>query len=192
VSASGPQPVPRQQIRRLRRVAYAHPRPGDQPLLDPRHKLDTTARTEPGRLTRIIFSLDVGYHVSGWFANSDYECCLHLSVSHPVPDQLEVVRAPAPLPEGQMRRMRLEAPTEAEVRVWGRLFFRDHDRLCWYEPPVGPLDPYRSPGVAHLRLFLDRANRPIMPRGEVYHLRPWDDGSSPAKITEGRAGGDVR
>jgi hypothetical protein len=34
--------------------------------------------------------------------------------------------------------------------------------------------------------------QPFIPEGEPYTLRPWADGSSPAKITEGRAGADVR
>lgn len=44
------------------------------------------------------------------------------------------------------------------------------------------LDVYRMPHVAHVRLFLDRQNRPILPEGEVYTLKPWDDGSSPEKV----------
>jgi hypothetical protein len=32
----------------------------------------------------------------------------------------------------------------------------------------------------------------IVPEGEPYSIRPWADGSSPRKVTEGRLGADVR
>lgn len=185
-------PVSHARIQRLRADAFANPWPGNEPLLDRRHCLDTTAITEPGRLTRVMFSLDVGYHASGWFANSDYERCLHLSVSHPRPDIVEVKHQPPDLGGGSYLGVRTEAPTDGEVRAWGRVLFRDHCRMAWLEPPASVFDRYRTPGVSHLRLYLDQEDRPIQPRGEVYHLRPFEDGSSPEKITEGRAGGDVR
>ncbi|RCG31928.1 hypothetical protein DQ384_05125 [Sphaerisporangium album] len=185
-------PATRQQIRRLVRMAYARPWRGDT-TADRSHCLDTTAITEPGRLTRIMYTLDYGYHASGWFANSDYERCLHLSVSHPRPDlPVEVRQLPADLGPGAYAAMRTETPNDDEVRAWGLVLFREHATKAWFEPAVGPNDPYRAPNVVHLRLYLDRENRPILPRGEVYDLRPWDDGTSPAKITEGRAGADVR
>lgn len=64
-------PVPRSVISAMVSHARAHPWPGNRPLTCPRHVLDTTAITEPGRPTRLLLSLDVGYHNSGWFANSD-------------------------------------------------------------------------------------------------------------------------
>ncbi|GIH95342.1 hypothetical protein ACFFMN_23560 [Planobispora siamensis] len=185
-------PASRQQLRRLQRLAYAHPWRGDT-TADPRHCLDTTAITEPGRPTRIMFTLDYGYHSSGWFANSDYDRCLHLSVSHPRPDLPRQVRPlPADLGLGTYAAVQVETPADEEVRAWGLTFFRQYATWAWFEPAVGPGDAYRAPNVVHLRLFLDRNDRPILPRGEVYDLRPWDDGTSPKKITEGRAGADVR
>lgn len=86
----------------------------------------------------------------------------------------------------------LEAPTDEEVYAWGRVFFRDRVTMTWLEPPASTFDPYRSPGVSHLRLYLDQAGQPMVPRGEVYHLRPFLDGTSPEKITDGRLGADVR
>lgn len=81
--------------------------------------------------------------------------------------------------------------TRPADRRWPIVYGRD-DLTCLYEPPVGPLDPYRSAGVGHLRLRVDQGGRPHRPAGEVYHLRPFLDGSSPKKITEGRLGADVR
>ena len=82
--------------------------------------------------------------------------------------------------------------TDDEVRAWGLTLFRRYATWAWFEPAAGPEDPYRAPNVVHLRLYVDKRNKPFLPRGEVYHLRPWDDGTSPPKIVEGRAGGDVR
>lgn len=185
-------PVPGQRIQRLIRHAHEHPWQGNQALDCGQHVLNTTAITEPGKPTRVLFSLDYGYHQSGWFANSDYERCLHLSVSHPRPDRLRLYPAGLGNIPSPHVGIDLEAPTEEETRAWGRVLFGEHHTMARYEPPVGPMDPYRSPGVAHLRLHLDQAGNPIMPRGEVYHPRPFEDGSSPAKVTEGRLGADVR
>lgn len=184
-------PVPRQVIDRLIRHAHAHPWRGDRPLLCPHHLLDTTAITEPGRPLRLLFSLDFGYHQSGWFANADFERCLHISISHPRPDRARLYRAGA----GNLTRdaigIDLEAPAEAEIRAWGRVFYGEHHVIARYEPPVGPLDPYRSPGVSHLRLHLDSDGHPIMPAGEPYTLKI-EPGLTPPKIADGRAGADVR
>lgn len=183
-------PLPDRLVRARLRHAFDHPWRGDTPLTCPAHRLATTAITEPGRAVRLLLSVDIGYHQSGWFANSDYEQCLHLSVSHPRPDRLKV--HPAGMGNAPVPSIGVEAPTDDEVRSWGRVFFRDRVSMTWLEPPADVFDPYRSPGVAHLRLYLDRAGQPMTPRGEVYHLRPWDDGTSPAKVTDGRLGGDVR
>lgn len=185
-------PLTDRAVRQLLRHAYDHPWPGNTPLTCPGHRADTTAILDPGRPTRLLLSLDTHYHRSGWFANSDYEQCLHLSISHPRPDRLKVY--PAGLGNLDAPRVGgdIEAPTDDEVRAWGRVFFRHRAPMTWLEPPVGPLDPYRAPGVAHLRLYLDQAGQPMVPRGEVYHLRPFADGSSPAKVTDGRLGADVR
>jgi len=185
-------PVPRVRIRQITRHARAHPWRGDTSLTDPRLMLDTTAITEPGRLTRVIFSFDYGYHQSGWFANSDYERCWHLSLSHPRPLVPRVYQMPRDVGTGSYVGMDVDTPTDDEARAWGRVFFGPSCALAWFEPAVGPGDPYRTPGVVHLRLYLDQQDRPIKPVGEVYHLRPWADGSSPTKVTEGRLGADVR
>jgi hypothetical protein len=184
-------PLPWKLIRQKIRWATAHPWRGDQPL-GPGHCIDTTGITEPGRLTRVLFGLDYGYHGSGWWANSEFERCWHLSISHPRPELVVSRRVPADMGTGTYQGMDLETPTDNEARAWGRVFFRQHVHKALFEPAVGPLDPYRTSGVVHLRVFLDQAGRPIVPRGEVYDLLPFADGSSPAKIVEGRLGGDVR
>lgn len=163
----------------------ARPWRGDTPLMDPRHVWDTTALTEPGRPTRILFSLDYGYHASGWFANSDFEQCLHLSISHK-PDNIQVGETASPI-----------APTDEEIRAWGVATFGEDRHKALVEPPASPLSidvlvERRSPGVAHIRLWLDRDGNRVKPVGEPYHLRPWDDGTSPEKVMEGRLGADVR
>lgn len=177
-------------IRRLREHAIQHPWRGDTTLTCPRHMLATTAITEPGRPVRLLYSLDYGYHASGWFANSDYERCLHLSLSHPRPDRASLY---APRDVGYaIPGIGVETPSDDEVRAWGRVMWHEHAVKAWFEPAAGVFDPHRLPGVVHLRLYLDQRGEPMIPTGEVYTLRPFADGTSPAKITEGRAGADVR
>lgn len=187
-------PLPAATVRALIAHSKVHPWLGDRPLTCSRHMVSTSAITEPGRSTRLLFSLDVGYHASGWFSNSEYESCFHLSLSHPRPEMPRLLRAPGAV--DPLRRPHLgidvETPTDEEARAWGRVFFREHAPKAWFEPAVGPLDPHRMPGVVHLRLYVDRQGRPIVPKGEPYDLRPFADGSSPAKVTDGRAGADVR
>jgi hypothetical protein len=178
----------------MRRHARAHPWPGNEPLTCRHHKLDTTAITEPGRFVRLLFSFDVGYHQSGWFANSDWEANFHLSVSCPRPDRRRTWSA---RPDLGMPRpyttIDLETPTDDEVRAWGLVFYgAEHVSKAWFEPAASTLDPHRQPNVTHLRLFIDRRGQPFIPEGEPYTIRPWADGSSPAKVTEGRLGADVR
>jgi len=187
-------PLPEWMIGATLRHARAHPWPGNVPLDCPRHYLDTTAITEPGRPCRVLLSLDVGYHNSGWWANSDYESCLHLSVSYPRPQIARLYRARPGLGVSQdYTGMDLETPPDDEVRTWGLVFFGPDDApKSWFEPAASVFDPYRSPNVVHLRLFLDKAGHPFLPSGEPYTIRPWADGSSPRKITEGRLGADVR
>ncbi len=187
-------PLPAAVVARTVAHAKTHPWRGDTGLTCPAHFLNTTAITERGRAIRIAFSLDYGYHGSGWFANSDYEACYHLSLSHPRVEVPRLLRAPGAV--DPLRRQVLgvdtEAPTDDEARAWGRVFFRQHASKAWFEPAVGPLDPYRMPGVVHLRVFVNQQGQPILPRGEVYDLRPFADGSSPRRILDGRAGADVR
>lgn len=184
-------PISRQVYRRLLREAYAHPHDGRQ-ILDRRHMVDTTAITEPGRLTRVFFTFDIGHHGCGWWINSDYDTCLHISVCHPLPGRTRVYHLPEDMGGGSFVGMDMEAPSDDEVRAWGRVFFREDAPKAWFEPAASTLDPHRLPYVTHLRLFLDKSGKPILPRGEVYNLRPFEDGSSPSKVTDGRAGADVR
>jgi hypothetical protein len=142
-----------------------------QEAVHPRHVLATTALTEPGRPVRLLLTYDAGYHACGWWRNSDYDRCWHLSVSC-LAGLLVPGRAPTDV----------EAPSDDEVRAWSRALFGEHVVWTWTEPPASTLDPYRKPGVAHVRLFTDRAGTPILPVGEVYDLKPWDDGTSPAKV----------
>jgi hypothetical protein len=187
-------PLPEWMIGATLGHAKAHPWPGNAPLDCPRHWIDTKAITEPGRPVRLAVSVDVGYHVSGWWANSDFESCIHLSASYPRTDRQRLHRA---RPEIGIPRDRLgidlETASDDEARAWGLVFFGPDDApKSWPEPAASAFDPYRAPNVVHLRLFLDQAGRPFTPKGEPYNIRPWADGSSPRKITEGRLGADVR
>lgn len=187
-------PVPRTRINTWIAHAYQHPWRGDTTLQCPHHLLDTTAITEPGRPVRALLSLDHGYHASGWFANSDYELNLHLSLSHPRPELSPLWHPGKPeLGFGGGPTGQVETVSDEEARAWGRVVFGEHCTMTWFEPAASVFDAYRMPNVVHLRLFLDRDTlQPFIPEGEPYTLRPWADGSSPAKITEGRAGADVR
>lgn len=154
-------------LRGLRKRALRSPWTGQQ-LVSRQHVWDTDALTEPGRPTRVMLTWDKGHHSSGWWRNSDYEFCFHLSVSHPT----QLMGAD----------LRPEAPSDAEVRAWARAAFGEHVTKTWTEPPASALDPYRMSGVAHVRLFTDAEGHPIQPEGEVYDLKPWSDGTSPEKV----------
>lgn len=145
--------------------AFVYPFDG-QSVIRSRHRLHTDSLTEPGRTVSIIVTLDSGTHASGWWRNSDYDRCLHLSVTHP----------------GSIVIGRLETPSDKEVASWAKALFGPHLNKTWTEPAASVFDPHRQPNVCHVRLFLDKENRPIMPEGEVYHLKPWKDGTSPEKI----------
>lgn len=160
---------PVRRLRELRRLARQHPWHG-QEVIDRMHTWDTVALLEPDRPTRIMLTYDVGYHLCGWWRNSDYDRCYHLSISHPAN------------PTPGLAPARLEAPSTAEVAAWARAAFPEHYRWTWTEPPASILDPYRRPGVAHVRLFTDKAGRPLLPEGEVYDLKPYADGTSPEKV----------
>lgn len=185
-------PIPQRVINRMHRHAMLHAWPGDTTLTCPGHSLNTTAITDPGRPVRILYSLDIEYHRSGWFANSDYERCLHLSVSHPRTDRPRLWVPPAHLGVRSVASSDIETPTDDEVRAWARVFWRADASKAWLEPAAPLGDPYRLPNIVHARLYLDQQDNTIIPRGEVYHLRLFADGSSPEKIIDGRAGADVR
>jgi len=163
-------PLSRQVLRAWKRHAFGHPWHGDR-LLDPRHTIDTTAILEPGRLIRLMLSFDIGYHGSGWFANSEWDQNLHLSLSHPKVD--------APLVSTGYQ---LETVSDEEARAWGRVVFSEHAPKAWFESAASVFDPHRLPNVVHLRLFYDRDAQPFIPTGEPYTLKPWADGSSPEKV----------
>ena len=183
-------PLPTSKISQMQAHARSHPSRGDTTLTCPAHFADTTAILEPGRATWILYSLDYGYHRSGWFANSQFERCLHLSLSHPRPDRLRMFPSRDGLP-GRLG-ITAETPSDAEARLWGYVFFGRYAPLSLFEPAASVFDAYRSPNVVHLRLWLDQAGAPINPQGEVYDLRPFADGTSPKKVTEGRLGADVK
>ena len=187
-------PLPRWRVEATLRHAKAHPWPGNAPLECPHHWIDTTAITEPGRKVRLALSLDVGYHVSGWFANSEWDSNFHLSVSHPRPDRPRLYRKRPDIGiSADWAGHDIETPSDDEVRAWGLVFYGpEHAPKAWFEPAASVFDPYRVPNVVHLRLFLDKERRPFLPSGEPYTIRPWADGSSPRKVTEGRLGADVR
>jgi len=73
-----------------------------------------------------------------------------------------------------------------EVRAIARAFFGEDVRRAWVEPPASAFDAYRTaPRVVHtwaLNKIRDRAGNAITPEGEVYTLKPGDDGTSPAKV----------
>lgn len=179
------------RVAAIKRHAFVHPWRGDTPLTCPLHALQTTAITEPGRPTQVRCSFDHHYHGSGWFKNSDYEQCLHVSVSHVSAGEREVRHIPAELGGGTVLAPKLESPTNAEVWAWAEAFFGADAPKAWLEPPASVLDLYRMPNIAHVRLYYDLEMRPFMPEGEVYDLKPLV-GISPPKILDGAAGGDVK
>jgi hypothetical protein len=179
-------PLDFQTVMDTMKHAFKHPWPGNVPLDCPAHFIDTTAILERGRPTRLALSLDTGYHASGWFPNSTMDRCLHLSLSHPRPDKTVL------LPNGRMG-IANETPSDDEARAWCRVWFPRDYRLALFEPSATIFNiDGRLPGVVHWRLWLNQQGRPIKPTGEAYTIIPYEDGSSPAKVTEGRLGADVR
>lgn len=161
--------ITRGAIELWKRRAVAMPWTG-QRVIDQRLRTVTTALTEPGRATSVLFTFDVGYHSSGWWKNAEYERCWHLSLTHPT---------------GVLGGN--ESPADAEVRAWAEAFFVDDATKAWIEPPASTLDPHRLPNVAHVRVFVDEHGQAIIPEGEVYALKPWPWGKAAESI-----GGDVR
>lgn len=177
-------PLSRQVLRNWKRFVMANPWRGDKPLLDRRYFQDTTAITEPGRPLRILMSFDIGYHSSGWFANSEWEQNLHLSFSYPRTDKPSII-LPTSVAGVKPHQMgtQLETVSDDEARVWGEIIYGKEDsKMAWFEAAAGVFDPYRNPNVVHLRLFHDENGQPFMPKGEPYKLKPWADGSSPEKV----------
>lgn len=101
--------------------------------------------------TALVFTRDTGHHTSGWFKNSDYERCWHLSTS-PAPRVIWTPDTP---------------DLDRDLRDrWLRAFFGEDLRHVWGESPKTPHG--RRIGVWHWRLFCDARWKPIVPRGEVY------------------------
>jgi hypothetical protein len=160
-------------IRRLKRTARRNPWNGREPL--PReHRLVWARPEEPRRLFLLLLSFDVGYHSSGWWKNSGFEACWHLSFT--------IVKRGVLL-----REAAFETPERWEMEAVARACFGDDVLAAWLEPPAGAFDAYRTDPASrhcwHVRIFVDRATgQAIQPEGEVYDLIPFADGSSPEKV----------
>jgi hypothetical protein len=143
-----------------------------QSVIGPHHKKIWQAECDPDVGVSTILTFDVGPHTSGWLKNSDYEMCWHLSICG------------AEFKDGRFVK-NVDLP-DSEIRRMAREFFESKVHMLWNEPPASPLDLYRtapqSRYTTHLRLFVDREGHPIIPEGEVYKLKPFDDGSSPEKV----------
>lgn len=144
-------------------------------IVPQRHRMVVDSLTEPGLLLSILITYDTGTHASGWWKNSEYNSCWHLSMV------------------GMASRKRLvtngseyETVPELERRAWGHVVFGEHVAKAWNEPPASVFDPHRNAPASshtwHARVFTDREGHAIIPKGEVYTLRPWDEGDSPEKV----------
>ncbi|MDF2992493.1 MAG: hypothetical protein K0S37_3007 [Microbacterium sp.] len=156
-------------IERLRLMALQWPWDG-RTQIHPTHKADLLSVTDDDLRISLIFTLDRGAHASGWWRNSQYETCLHLSIAARTTElSPQLVEAPA-----------------IERRAWAFAMLGEDATKAWNEPPAGENDPHRSAPASrstwHTRLFLDQHMHPIIPTGEVYTLIPFEDGSSPDKI----------
>jgi hypothetical protein len=161
----------RGEVLRLQRAAYARPWDG-RSRLGSEHRARVQCITEPALAVSVLLTFDHGPHaVAGWWRNSQYDRCWHLSLVGFV----RGARTPTPV----------ELPRE-EVAAWGLAFYGEDAAKAWNEPPAGEGDAYRGAEVSrytwHTRLFVDQQMQPIVPEGEVYTLIPFDDGSSPEKV----------
>jgi hypothetical protein len=145
----------------------------NEDLLDNLHlfRHRATGITVPDAMVLLILTFDVGTHACGWWKNSEFDRCLHLSIS------ICAAR------EGGGWKY-YNAPEKApgpEIEEWAKLTFQDQHpdalKWLWYEPG------YRDKNIEHLRLFYSKiTGQPILPKGEVYTLKPWGDGTDPEKI----------
>lgn len=106
---------------------------------------------------KLIYTRDIGMHTSGWFKNPDYERCYHLSLSFWQPAEGFTLGGVAGFPLDQ---------DHAAARQWCRMFFGEHCRSLWIEPPYSAEG--RRYDVYHYRLFCDAGWQPMKPRKEVY------------------------
>lgn len=147
----------------------------DLPGLPPAEEIDDLSHhiarlraiSQPGVIVSVGLTHDLGTHASGWWRNSDYDECLHLSLCGIAPGEWADL-------------------DDVEIRGWARAVFGSDLHKTWTEPPAAEGDAHRtyptSRRTTHVRLYLDREGQPIIPRDEVYTLRPWDDGTSPEKV----------
>lgn len=162
-------------VRKLRMQAFARPHNGNDPSA--LFAASCSGITCPDALIRLVVSYDYGYHNCGWWKNSMYDECLHVSASiqaHRKGAAWKPLREPEKLPP-------------AELAAWATAFFSDlhPDALSWLWHEGGFSG---NKAVDHLRLFYSKIMRqPILPQGEVYRLVPYADGSSPDKVF-GRCG----
>lgn len=164
----------RGEIIRLLRSAVQDPWDG-RGAVGRGHRARVQSVAEPALAASVLLTLDHGAHLNaGWWRNSEYETCWHLSLVGFVRGQyLAGGPVVATLPR-------------EEVAAWGLAVFGEAVSMAWNEPPAAEHDAYRTAEASrhtwHTRLFIDQHMQPILPTGEVYTLVPFDDGSSPDKV----------
>lgn len=127
--------------------------------------------TCPDALVTILLTYDYGHHACGWWKNSQYDECLHLSISisgHRKGSNFKMLREP-------------EQVTAAELHAWSEAIFAPlgPDVMKWLWLEHGK----KTKAIEHVRLFYSKITQePILPTGEVYSLIPYSDGSSPEKV----------
>lgn len=132
------------------------------------HQMIISSPEDPEKTLSVLLTFDVGYHASGWWRNSDYDRCWHLSM---------VVVTP----------WGFETPTRAELEAVASAIFGPDLQKAWIEPPASAFDAHRTAAPSrhtyHVRVFVDRrTGEAIVPRGEVYDLVPWPEGDSPQEV----------
>lgn len=131
-----------------------------------------TGITCPDALITVLLTYDYGYHACGWWKNSLYDECLHLSLSvcgHRHGKRFKMLTEP-------------EKVSQAELTAWCVAMFSplSPDAMKWLWTEHGKT---RNKAVEHIRLFFSKiTQQPILPQGQVYNLVPFSDGSSPEKI----------
>jgi hypothetical protein len=160
-------------LRRLKRNALRFPWDGRGAPPD-RQRIPIFLPEEPDRILSVLLTFDVGYHNCGWWRNSLYDRCWHLSTT--------ILKRGVRVLEAA-----LETPELWEVQGLARAAFGDDVRVGWVEPPASSFDLHRtapqSRHVYHVRIFVDpKTGQAIQPTGEVYDLVPFEDGTSPEKV----------
>lgn len=181
----------RPMLRMIRFNAFANPVDGTMEShwrsWDMRY-MDVPGITCPDAIIRVSLAFEIGLHQCGWWKNSDYDRALHLGLSvqgEVMPAGMRYFKRGNTLRMGYIagqpaQSIGLEEPPPEEIRNWTELAFTDQHpealKWLWMEPPVN------TKGMVHVRLFYDKQGNPILPEGEVYHLKPWKDGGSPEKV----------